>query len=81
MVEADELNLVQIAILEHTIYRAASNLYCGDSPDMRILCESGFMEYVGRKPSVPDPYFKITLAGRLALQAAEKDRETTNEKV
>lgn len=63
-----ELNREQREILEHTAKRAAGGLYCGDSPDMQALVSAGLMEFAGRKPFVPDTYFRITSAGREALR-------------
>lgn len=64
-----ELNREQREILEHTVSRAAGGLYCGDGPDMQALVSAGLMEFAGRKSFVPDPYFRITSAGREALRA------------
>lgn len=57
----------QIAILDHTVHRAANGLYCGGGTDMDALVSAGFMTYVGRKSFVPDDFFTITSAGRQAL--------------
>ena len=57
----------QASILEHTSERAAGGLYCGDSADMQALVSAGLMQEAGRKSFVPDPYFKLTAAGRAAL--------------
>ena len=54
----------QREILNHTAYRVANNLYCGDSKDMQILVRLGLMESVGKKPFVQDEYFIITAMGR-----------------
>ena len=62
----------QVAILDHTAYRAARGLYCGGSPDMDGLVAAGLMEDAGRKSFVPDPYYRITGAGREALREAER---------
>lgn len=62
----------QISIMDHVIHHAAGGFYCGTSPDMRELVNLGFMESAGRKSFVPDEYFKITRAGRAALQDAQK---------
>lgn len=59
-----ELNDEQKAIIEHTI---KNGLFCGGSKDMDELCELGFMKFVGEKPFVPDPYYRVTTAGRQAL--------------
>ena len=59
-----ELNYEQRAIMNHTMYRAANGLYCGDSPDMQILVAAGLMESAGKKSFVPDEYFRLTRKGR-----------------
>lgn len=56
-------------ILDHTINRASCGLYCGDSPDMQSLVHAGLMEFAGRKSFVPDPYFRVTAAGREAWKS------------
>jgi hypothetical protein len=43
--------------------------YCGGGPDMDSLCDQGLMAYAGKKSFVPDPYYKITNAGKKALEA------------
>lgn len=58
----------QREILDHTAYRAAGDLYCGDSDDMQELVRLGLMVSVGKKPFVPDEYFTLTGAGRKALK-------------
>jgi len=61
------LNKEQMAILAHTVTRAAGGLYCGDSRAMRELVASGLMQSAGRKSFVPDEYFQITAEGQKAL--------------
>lgn len=63
-----------IGIMRHTRDRAAGGFYCGDSPAMQELVQAGFMECAGRKSFVPDPYFKLTHAGRLALRTCEAEQ-------
>lgn len=58
----------QQEILEHTAYRAAGGFYCGDSDDMQELVRLGLMVSAGRKPFVPDEYFKLTSKGREVLK-------------
>lgn len=58
----------QCAILHHTVHRAAGGFYCGGGPDMDVLVARGLMQSAGRKSFVPDEYFRITAAGRTALQ-------------
>lgn len=58
----------QREILDHTAHRTAGGLYCGDSDDMQELVRLGLMVSVGKKPFVPDEYFKLTGAGRKALK-------------
>lgn len=64
----------QVEILEHTAHRAAGGFYCGDSQDMQSLVNSGLMTFAGRKNFVPDPYFRLTEAGREALRCIEAER-------
>jgi hypothetical protein len=60
-----------IDIMQHTRDRAAGGFYCGDSKEMQELVTAGLMEFAGMKSFVPDKYFKLTRAGREALQAEE----------
>jgi len=57
------MNEEQKAIIEHTI---KNGVFCGGSKDMDELCTLGFMEYAGKKSFVPDPYYRVTAAGRKA---------------
>ena len=57
----------QREILDHTAHRAAGGFYCGDSKDVQILVNLGLMVPAGRKPFVPDEYFKLTAKGRNEL--------------
>ena len=66
------LSKEQLAILNHTAYRAAGGLYCGDSPDMQGLVAAGLMVSAGKKSFVPDEYFRITGEGREALKDSHK---------
>lgn len=59
----------QRSILHHTEHRAAGGLYCGGGKDMDVLVAAGLMQSAGRKSFVPDEYFRITAAGRNALNA------------
>jgi hypothetical protein len=54
----------ELGILDHTLHRAANGPCCGDSPAMQRLVAAGLMEPAGRKSCVPDPYFRVTSAGR-----------------
>jgi len=65
------LNKEQLAILDHTVSRAANGLYCGDSSDMQKLVEAGLMASQGRKSFVPDEYFCITAIGLEAIKNAK----------
>lgn len=69
------LSKEQVDILLHTKYRAARGRYCGDSPDMQGLVRHGLMEFAGRVPGVPDPYFRLTEAGKVAIALIEQARE------
>jgi len=63
----------QREILSHTLYRAASNYYCGDSADMQALVSQGLMISEGKKGTwAPDEYFTITAKGRQALKENDK---------
>jgi len=66
--EVMKLTKEQIDILDHTMHRAASGFFCGDSPDMQGLVAAGLMESAGRKSFVPEGYFRITEKGRVALE-------------
>jgi|688.fasta_scaffold432101_2 hypothetical protein len=66
------LTTEQIAILDHTTYRAARGCFCGDSPDMQVLVAAGLMKSAGRIPICPDEYFRITLEGLAALREAKE---------
>ena len=68
------LSREQLSILDHTEHRAAGGYYCGGGKDMDALVAAGLMEYAGRKSFVPDPYYKITSAGRAALRAQNTER-------
>lgn len=65
----------QLSILDHTEHRAARGLYCGDGPDMDRLVELGLMELAGRVKYVPEPYYRITSAGRVRLNSAKRNPE------
>ena len=64
-----KLDKEQVAIMEHTAWRAARGLYCGDSQEMQGLVQAGLMESAGRKSFVVDEYFRLTQAGREFLTA------------
>ncbi len=63
-----ELTKNQIDILDHTMHRAANNLFCGDSDDMQELVGLGLMWPCGKTKFCPDEYFRITYAGRKVLK-------------
>lgn len=63
LVESKMITKNQREILEHTAYRTADGFYCGDSKDMQELIQLGLMTSAGKKPFVPDGYFKLTDAG------------------
>jgi len=63
-----ELNSEHKAIIDHTIYRAANNLYCGGGKHMDELCDAGYMEFAGKTGLCPDPYYRVTAAGRKAVR-------------
>jgi len=67
-----ELNKEHIAILDHTLHRAAGNRYCGDSEEMQELCKEGLMKSLGKVAWCPDEYFIITDKGRSVLNLAIK---------
>ena len=70
------LNKEHIAIMDHTVRRAAGGLYCGGGKEMDELVDAKLMDPAGRKSFVPDPYFRITSAGREALRSALAHRHT-----
>lgn len=72
----EKLNAEQKDILDHTEHRAAGGLYCGGGKDMDELVAAGLMEFAGRKSFVPDPYYRITSAGREALRATKQKSRT-----
>ena len=59
------MNNEQIEIIKHTM---KNGLFCGGSQDMDELVELGYMEYVGKKSFVPDPYYRVTSAGKQAVR-------------
>lgn len=78
----EDLTKEQQEILQHTRYRAARNMYCGDSPDMQVLVAHGLMTYAGQLSFVPDKYFKLTKYGTRVLkdmEAAEAAESKTND--
>lgn len=69
----------QREILEHTAYRAADGLYCGDSEDVQKLVKLGLLVSAGKKSFVPDEYFQLTALGCTALKIP-KPTERSNTK-
>lgn len=67
----ETLTREQVAILDHTVHRAAGGFYCGGGKAMDGLVEAGMMASAGRKSFVPEPYYTITSKGRAALKAAK----------
>lgn len=65
--DAAPLTSEQVAILDHTVNRAARGLFCGDSDDMQILVKHGLMRSAGRVSWCPEEYFRITDLGRVVL--------------
>lgn len=59
-----KINAEQKAIIEHTI---KNGIFCGGGKDMDKLCDAGLMEFAGKKSFVPDPYYRVTSAGKKAL--------------
>lgn len=68
-----ELTKAELEILDHTLHRAANNLFCGEPDEMISLVNAGLMEFAGKKSFVPDPYYRITAAGRNALRELSKE--------
>ena len=62
-----------LAILDHTLNRAAGGRYCGGSPEMDELVQSGLMKSSGKVAWCPDEYFRITELGRMALREHKPD--------
>ena len=69
------INKEKIAIMDHTVHRAAGGVYCGDSRDMQEMVDDGLMESAGKKSFVPSEYFRITARGRGVLQAGTDGAE------
>lgn len=67
----------QLDILSHTDRHASRGVYCGDSPAMQACVERGWMEFAFRKSYVPDPYYRITEAGREVLKATRQSIKPT----
>lgn len=53
-----------LGILKHTSSRAAGGLYCGEEAELDKLVELGYMECVGRKSFVVEPYYRLTRKGK-----------------
>lgn len=58
-----ELTPEQKEIIIHTATRAPQGHYCGDGHELWGLAVMGLMERIGRKPFVPDPYWRLTEEG------------------
>lgn len=58
----------QIAILEHTVKRAANRAYCGGGPDMDYLVNAGLMVSLGKPGWSMDEFYTITDAGLEVLR-------------
>lgn len=69
--QQEPLTREQRDILHHTVHRAAGGFYCGGGKDMDVLVSRGLMRSAGRKSFVPDEYFAITVAGRVALRESQ----------
>lgn len=67
-----ELNNEHKEILNHTLYRAANRMYCGESREMDELCKAGLMTHTGLKSFGNDDYFTITADGRKALNQPQR---------
>ena len=66
------MNEEQKEILKQASKRS---FYSGRGSDIDSLCDQGLMAYAGRK-FFPDPYYRITNAGRKALEANAKHPHT-----
>lgn len=64
-----ELTKEHFEILKHA---QKNGLFCGDSKEIRELCDIKMMEFAGHKSFVPDPYFKLTSDGKSALDDLDK---------
>lgn len=64
----------QIAILSHTVNRAAGGRYCGGGKVMNQLVGMGLMLYIGTPAWCPDPFYAITDKGREALKSSQNNR-------
>ncbi|MGI9485426.1 MAG: hypothetical protein ACR2RF_06000 [Geminicoccaceae bacterium] len=67
----------QREVLQHTTWRAANRMYCGDRSDPVLtgLCKAGLMKYCGTKAWLPETegYFTITAAGIAALKVRDME--------
>lgn len=59
----------EFSILDHTLHRASSGRYCGDSPEMQSLVKAGLMRSLGKASWCPDEFFAITEEGREAYKS------------
>ena len=73
------LNEEHLAILRHTLSRAAGRRYCGDSAAMQELVSAGLMVPFGKTAFCPDPYFGITADGRAAVRNADQPPGTATD--
>lgn len=62
----------QLAIIDHTLHRAANGLFCGDGPEMKRCVAAGWMVSAGTVPWCPDEYFAVTAAGRQLWKEAAR---------
>ena len=58
-----------IEILDHTINRAANQLFCGSTSEVIELVNSGYMLSAGKVGFHDDEYFSITRKGRELLSS------------
>ena len=68
-----ELNTTQIDILRHTDF---NQVYCGDEPELKELCDLGLMKCLGKKSFVPDPYYTLTTEGKEACHQSKASTQS-----
>lgn len=68
-IDFSPLGFEHYQILKHT---QKNKLFCGDSEFMQELVKQGLMESAGKKPFVPDEYFRLTNIGHELLETAQR---------
>ena len=71
-----ELNKEHLEIMRHT---DLNQVYCGDEPELKELCDAGLMKCLGKKSFVPEPYYTLTAEGREVCHQSEINTPPTEE--